>query len=52
MLEDLVKMVVLSPLLSLAGFYRPPMRPVLDKRVDVALKNGETTRWGRVDILA
>jgi hypothetical protein len=28
MLEDLVKMVVLSPLLSLAGFYKPPLRPV------------------------
>ncbi|NET31254.1 MAG: restriction endonuclease subunit R [Cyanothece sp. SIO1E1] len=52
MLEDLVKMVVLSPLLSLAGFYRPPIRPVLEKRVDVALKDGETTAWGRIDILA
>ncbi len=51
MLEDLVKMVVLSPLLSLAGFYRPPIRPVLEKRVDVALNEGERTVWGRVDIL-
>jgi hypothetical protein len=51
MLEDLVKMVVLSPLLSLAGFYRPPIRPVLEKRVDVALNDGERTVWGRVDIL-
>ncbi|MGB5962155.1 MAG: hypothetical protein WBG73_15920 [Coleofasciculaceae cyanobacterium] len=40
MLEDLVKMTVLSPLLSLAEFYRPPLRPVLEKRVDVALNNG------------
>lgn len=31
MLKDLVKMVMLSPLLSLAGFYRPPIRPVLEK---------------------
>jgi hypothetical protein len=51
MLEDLVKMVVLSPLLSLAGFYRPPIRPVLEKRVDVALQNENKTVWGRVDIL-
>ncbi|HBL12900.1 MAG TPA: restriction endonuclease subunit R, partial [Cyanobacteria bacterium UBA11162] len=51
MLEDLVKMVVLSPLLSLAGFYRPPIRPVLEKRVDVAVKDGEATVWGRIDIL-
>lgn len=51
MLEDLVKMVVLSPLLSLAGFYRPPIRPVLEKRVDVALQDEERTVWGRIDIL-
>lgn len=51
MLEDLVKMVVLSPLLSLAGFYRPPLRPILEKRVDVTLKDGERTVWGRIDIL-
>lgn len=50
-LEDLVKMVVLSPLLSLAGFYRPPLRPVLEKRVDVTLQDGERTVWGRIDIL-
>lgn len=51
MLEDLVKMVILSPLLSLAGFYRPPLRPVLEKRVDVAVNDGERTVWGRIDIL-
>lgn len=51
MLEDLVKMVVLSPLLSLAGFYRPPLRPVLEKRVDVTLQDGERTVWGRIDVL-
>jgi hypothetical protein len=52
MLEDLVKMVVLSPLLSLAGFYQPPLRPVLEKRVDVAIQDGEKTVYGRIDILA
>jgi hypothetical protein len=51
MLEDLVKMVVLSPLLSLAGFYRPPLRPVLEKRVNVAVEDGDRTVWGRIDIL-
>ncbi|MEQ8384204.1 MAG: restriction endonuclease subunit R [Coleofasciculus sp. A1-SPW-01] len=51
MLEDLVKMVVLSPLLSLAGFYRPPLHPVLEKRVDVAIETRERTVWGRIDIL-
>lgn len=52
MLEDLVKRVVLSPLLSLAGFYKPPIRPVLEKRVDVSLQDGEKTVWGRIDVLA
>jgi hypothetical protein len=51
MLEGLVKMVVLSPLLSLAGFYLPPLRPVLEKRVDVSLNEGEKTVWVRIDIL-
>jgi hypothetical protein len=51
MLEDLVKMVVLSPLLSLAGFYRSPLHPVLEKRVDVAIETRERTVWGRIDIL-
>jgi hypothetical protein len=52
MLEDLVKMVVLSPLLSLAGFYQPPLRPVLEKRVDVSIQEGEKTVYGRIDVLA
>lgn len=51
MLEDLVKMVVISPLLSMAGFYQPPIRPVLEKRVDVTLEEGDRTIWGRIDIL-
>jgi hypothetical protein len=51
MLEDLVKMVMISPLLSMAGFYRPPIRPVLEKRVDVSLADGDQTVWGRIDIL-
>jgi len=51
MLEDLVKMVVVSPLLSMAGFYRPPIRPALEKRVEVSLKEGDRTVWGRIDIL-
>jgi hypothetical protein len=52
MLEDLVKMVILSPLLSLAGFYQPPLRPILEKRVDVTIQDGEKTVYGRIDLLA
>jgi hypothetical protein len=51
MLEDLVKMVMNSPLLSMAVFYRPPIRPVLEKRVDVSLLDGDQTVCGRIDIL-
>jgi hypothetical protein len=51
MLEDLVKMVMISPLLSMAGFYKPPIRPVLEKRVDVSLADGDQILWGRIDIL-
>lgn len=36
MLEDLTKMVVISPLLSMAGFYRPPIHPVMERRVEMA----------------
>lgn len=50
-LEDLIKMVVISPLLSMAGFYQPPIRPALEHRVDVSLQEGEQTLWGRIDIL-
>lgn len=52
LLEDLAKRVVLSPLLLLAGFYRPPIRPVLEKRVNVVAKHEGTRVWGRIDILA
>jgi hypothetical protein len=52
MLEDLVKMVILSPLLSLAGFYQPPLRPILEKRVDVTIQDGEKTVYSRIDLLA
>lgn len=52
MLEDLVKMVVVLPLLSTSGFYHPPLRPVLEKRVDIAIQDEEKTVYGRIDVLA
>jgi hypothetical protein len=33
--EEIVKMVVLSPLLSLAGLFRYPFRPVAEKQVEL-----------------
>lgn len=35
--EEIVKMVVLSPLLSLAGFYSYPFRPVAEQQVEIVV---------------
>ena len=49
--EEAVKLVVLSPLLSMAGFYRPPFRIRPEASVQIALEDaGELVR-GRIDIL-
>lgn len=51
MLEDIVKMVVLSPLLDLVGFYRPPFRVTAEIPVQISAEDeGEIVR-GRIDIL-
>ncbi len=45
-------MVVLSPLLSVAGFYRRPFRPTAEKQVEIAVEEaGEIVR-GRMIIFA
>jgi len=49
--EEIVKMVVLAPLLSLAGLCRPPFLPVAEKSVEVSLEDYEETIRGRVDLL-
>lgn len=49
--EEIVKMVVLSPLLSLAGFYRNPFRPVAEKQVDIAVEDDEEIVRGKIDVL-
>lgn len=51
-MESIVKMVVLSPLLDLAGFYEPPFR--VDGEVSIAVSaedEGEVIR-GSIDVLA
>ncbi|MEB3179600.1 MAG: type I restriction endonuclease [Nostocaceae cyanobacterium] len=51
LLEDAVKLVVLSPLLDLAGFYRPPFRITTEKSIQISLEDeGEIVR-GRIDVL-
>jgi hypothetical protein len=50
-LENSVKMLVLSPLLDLAGFYRPPYRLETETSVEIeATDEGEIIR-GRIDVL-
>ncbi len=51
MLENSVKMVVLSPLLDLAGFYRKPFRIETETSVDLELSDDGTVIRGRIDVL-
>ncbi|MGB7440354.1 MAG: type I restriction endonuclease [Coleofasciculaceae cyanobacterium] len=49
--EEVVKMVVLSPLLSLAGFYNPPFRLVAEKQVEITCEDEDEIVRGRIDVL-
>jgi hypothetical protein len=49
--EEAVKLVVVSPLLAMAGFYRSPFRLKTEAPVQIALEDeGEVVR-GRIDVL-
>ena len=50
-LEPLVKMVVLSPLLRLAGFYQPPFYIASEQQVEICSEDEGTIVRGRIDIL-
>lgn len=49
-LEPVVKMVVLSPLLRLAGFYQPPFY-IASSEVEIVSEDEGTIIRGRIDIL-
>jgi hypothetical protein len=51
MLEDMVKMVVLSPLLSDAGFYLPPFYSTSESSVAICDEDKEVTIRGKIDVL-
>jgi predicted type IV restriction endonuclease len=51
MLENTVKMVVLAPLLDLAGFYRPPFRIETETSVTVEMADEGIVIQGRIDVL-
>lgn len=51
MLENSVKMVVLAPLLDLAGFYRKPFRIETETAVDLEMEDEGVVIRGRIDVL-
>jgi hypothetical protein len=51
LLENTVKMVVLAPLLDLAGFYRKPFRLETETSVMLEMEDEGRTIQGRIDVL-
>ncbi|MCG8361829.1 MAG: restriction endonuclease subunit R [Pseudanabaenales cyanobacterium] len=51
LLEPIVKMVVLAPLLKLAGFYRAPFYVTAEKEVTLTSEDEDTVIQGKVDLL-
>jgi hypothetical protein len=51
MIETTVKMVVLSPLLHLAGFYLSPFRVQTEAEIEISAEDGETIVKGKIDVL-
>jgi hypothetical protein len=51
LLEGTVMLLLVSPLLTLAGFYDPPFRIKAEESVDVVVDDGEEILRGRIDVL-
>jgi hypothetical protein len=51
-IESIVKMVVLSPLLDLAGFYEPPLRVQGEANIQVSGEDEGVVIRGCIDVLA
>lgn len=52
LLENTVKMVVLSPLLDLADFYLPPFHVKSEKSVEISAEDEGVSVRGQLDVLA
>ena len=50
-LEEGVKMMIVSPLLEIAGFYDPPYKMKFESSVELAIDNREEILAGRIDAL-
>jgi hypothetical protein len=51
LLEGMVKMVVVSPLLDLAGFFDPPFYSTSEASINLTAKDGKVTVRGKMDVL-
>jgi hypothetical protein len=51
LLEGAVTLLVVSPLLELAGFYDPPFKMKAEASVELSVEDGEETLRGRIDVL-
>ena len=51
LLEGAVILLVVSPLLELAGFYDPPFKIKAEVAVELAIDDGEEILRGRIDVL-
>jgi hypothetical protein len=49
--EEIVKLAVLAPLLSLAGLSRYPFIPVAEQSIEISIPDDDLTLRGRIDIL-
>lgn len=49
--EETIKLIVLSPLLDLAGFFEPPFRFTTEATVQIAAEQEEIIYRGRIDAL-
>ncbi len=49
--EEVVKLFVLAPLLSLAGLARFPFLPVAEKQVEIVLEDEDEIVRGRIDLM-
>ncbi len=49
--EETIKLIVLFPLLDLAGFFEPPFRFTTEPTVQITAERDEIIYWGRIDAL-
>jgi hypothetical protein len=51
LMEQAVKLIVLSPILAMAGFYRSPFRILPESSIQIALEDEDEILRGRIDVL-